>query len=277
VSLGVADKLRDVENKVHGMEIANAGERDIGMRRASGFNELYESVLKKEVELGHTSESGAILGMGSSSSLPRDKKEKHRNVLKVAEIVRAEAQEAWGESTTNENLFGGAESKWTWGVDLNSQDLWFMIRGADRLYQLPHSGYDDELASGKLQPSSPIPSASSIADMEDPDIMFDELTDDFPFIRDLYPHEIPVAFTFPTLHYMAVGESDSGPEKQSMTGSEYVSEPNAIKERNVQRKRAMQDEVNTPDQLSDSDSHSILMKRNPPHRPWLGPPAPGYV
>lgn len=42
------DQVRDVHNMVHGCEIANEAERDVGIRRASGFNELHEAAVKKD-------------------------------------------------------------------------------------------------------------------------------------------------------------------------------------------------------------------------------------
>lgn len=48
VGVGVMDQLRDVYNMVHACEMANEAEKDIAIRRASGFNELFEAALKKE-------------------------------------------------------------------------------------------------------------------------------------------------------------------------------------------------------------------------------------
>ena len=35
---------------VHACEVANEAEKDIAIRRASGFNELFEAALKKECD-----------------------------------------------------------------------------------------------------------------------------------------------------------------------------------------------------------------------------------
>ena len=58
VAVGVMDKLRDTYNMVHACEVANEAEKDIAMRRASGFNELFEAVLKKEIEIESASGPG---------------------------------------------------------------------------------------------------------------------------------------------------------------------------------------------------------------------------
>jgi hypothetical protein len=49
VALGITDQLRDAYNMVHACEIANKAEKDIAIRRASGFNELFEAALKKSL------------------------------------------------------------------------------------------------------------------------------------------------------------------------------------------------------------------------------------
>ena len=282
VSLGVADKLRDVENMVHGMEVANGGEKDIGMRRASGFYELYENVLKKEVELEQTAGPGLGSGSGDANSqnlfaCKKGTGKGKSKTSKIAESVRAEADDLWRKSAAGNSGIGRGGSQWTWGVDLNSQDIWNMIRGADRQYQLPHSGYDNSLATGRLRTSSPIPSPNDIPDVDDPATMYDQLSHDFPYIRHLRPNEVPIAFSFPTLHYMAAGESDCGPEAPPTSGSDYVYKSDEEKGKRKERKRAMQDEVNSPDQPSTSDSASIIPKGRPPHRPWLGAPPRGYI
>jgi len=42
------DQICDIYNMVHACEIANQAEKDIAIRRASGFNELFEAAVKKE-------------------------------------------------------------------------------------------------------------------------------------------------------------------------------------------------------------------------------------
>ncbi len=45
--------------------------------------------------------------------------------------------------------------KWTWGVDLNENDLSEMIWGADRNDEIPHLGYNQDLPSSSLQSQPP--------------------------------------------------------------------------------------------------------------------------
>ena len=241
ITFGAVDRLRDAEYTSQGLAVANTGESHIGMRRASGFYELYEQVLKKEVDLeqrpipipmsgsGPESDTGAGFTKGRKKGKGKAKEKAKANVSQVAERVRTEAEMQLREP----GPFRHGESKWTWGVDLNSGDIWEMVRGADKNYQLPHSGYDDDLRTGKLRSSSPIPNPNDIEDPDDPDILFEELSHN-PFIRDLQLDEIPLAFSFPTLHYRALGETDSGLEQPPASGSEYTSPSN--KEEAIERR-----------------------------------------
>ena len=263
ITFGTMDKLRDWENYAQGMAVANFGEADIGMRRSSGLYELYEHVLKKEVELEQSPGPGTIAdsdsdsdsgfpirrAAGGNKGTRKGKRKakgkgKTKKVSKVAEHVRTDAEKQLHESRAG-RAFGQVDSKWTWGVDLDSRDIWDMVRGADKFLQVPHSGYDDELKTGSVRSSSPIPNPNDIEDRDEPGILFDELTHN-PFIRELRPDEFPIAFAFPTLHYMAAGESDSGLELP-------------------------------PPSSSDEDTQPMIPEGSRPPRPWLGPPTEGYV
>ena len=46
------DKLHDLHNWANSCEMANIGEKEVSMRRASGFNDLYEAVMQKEIDSG---------------------------------------------------------------------------------------------------------------------------------------------------------------------------------------------------------------------------------
>jgi hypothetical protein len=288
ITFGAVDRLRDAENHAQGMAVANFGEVDIGMRRSSGFYELYEQVLKKEVELeqvplgpGPTpasdSETGNTFRRSASGKKAKGKargKVKAKEVSEMADCVRTDAERQLHELRAGHG-FGQVDSKWTWGVDLDSQDIWEMVRGADKNLQLPHSGYDADLMTGKLRSWSPNPNPSDVEDQDEAGILFDELTHD-QSIRELLPHEVPIAFAFPTLHYAAAGESHSGLQPPPISGSEYVADSDREQAIKRQKKQAMLDEMNSPDRPSTS-GHPIIPKRSPPHRPWLGPPPHGYM
>ena len=155
--------------------------------------------------------------------------------------------------------------KWGWGVTLTTEDIDNMIRGADRYCQLPHSGYDDELKTGKLgRKHSSIPGAADIEDPEDPNLIFEDLSGDIREIPDLKPDEYPLVFLFPPFDY-AMSDSGSRPEGFMGTTSR------------ADRKLRMLEEVDEPASPSSSYSGPTIPKKDPPHRPWLIPPTVGYV
>src|SRR6266545_7917795 len=67
VAVRVMDQVCDTYNIAHGCEVANEAEKDIGIHRASGFNELFEAVLKKECDAGELA-----AGSGSGGEQQRD-------------------------------------------------------------------------------------------------------------------------------------------------------------------------------------------------------------
>jgi hypothetical protein len=278
VAFGAVDRLRDAENYAQSMAVANTGEVHIGRRRASGFYELFECAVNKEVDLeqrpasGSDSDTGATFIVGREKRKGRAKSKQGKGKAKVSNIVERVRSNAEKDLSKLEagGIFGRADSKWTWGVDLDSQDLWDMVRGADKNYQVPHSGYDADLRTGKLRSSSPIPSPNDVEDPDEPGVYFDELTED-PSIRELLPHEVSVAFAFPTLHYTAAGKSHPGLQPAPPSGSQYVADADGEEVINTTGKEALQDVV-SPDRAS--TSHPI---RSPTHRPWLGQPPHGYI
>jgi hypothetical protein len=116
VAVGVMDQLRDTYNMVHACEIANEAEKDIAIRRASGFNELFEAASKKECESDAGSGVGTVPVHESTSQSSGKEKEKHRFGPEVEQL-----------KTLTKYLIkqggGVAWSKWTWGVDLTLDDL----------------------------------------------------------------------------------------------------------------------------------------------------------
>ena len=256
VALGTMDKMRDLHNWVNACEMANVGEKEVSMRRASGFNELYEAAMQKEIDSGSALASDRVESYpipvvpGRSGDLSPHKLSKrvkgNKKASEVAEDVRRRAEALWMNA-------GRPDTKWTWGVNLTSEDLRGFVRGADRQYQLPHSGYDESLKTGKLGGfKSPIPNPINF----ESDGIFEELSPDFPGIRDLNPDEIPLAFAFAPLHHSA--EWESGPEL----------DPELIKGFRGQILK-----TNDSDVLSIvSDNASVVPMESPPCRSWLGPP-----
>ena len=53
VALGTMDQAQDLLNMVHACETANTGERDVAIRRASGFYQLFKAAIIKEAGQGN--------------------------------------------------------------------------------------------------------------------------------------------------------------------------------------------------------------------------------
>jgi len=165
IPLGLWDKLKDLENYAHANEVCNSGEEAVAMRRASGFNALFEAVLTKETEPGSGPApfSHGPVPLPGGSGLRGGKKGKGKEKMKVSvlsEEMRLRSYLLWKDTALwPESSQSGKEgeveagrpwTKWTWGESLNVEDLRNMVRGADRQYELPHSGYDEDLRTGKL-------------------------------------------------------------------------------------------------------------------------------
>ncbi len=250
VALGTMDKLRDLHNWANACEMANVGEKEVSMRRASGFNQLFEAAMQKEIDSGSAFYPNPVAsgwsGETSSQKQLGLRVKGKRKASEVAEEVRRHAEGLWKDAS------GRPDTKWTWGVNLTSQDLRGFVRGADKQYQLPHSGYDEELKTGKLRgDESPIPNPNSI----ESDGIFEELAPDFPEIRDLCPDEIPLAFLFAPLHHSATWELGAEPDPALVEGL-----------------RGKILEANSPDVPSLSDNAFVVPMGSPPCYTWLGPP-----
>ena len=258
VAVGVMDQVRDVYNMVHGCEIANEAERDIGIRRASGFNELHEAALKKECEIGAASGPGS--GMAPDQRLEsksgKGKEKQFGPEVESLKKLMMELVKSGGEKPS---------SKWTWGVDLTKADLLGLIRGADGLGEDSHSGYDSPLPSDSLaDKSSEALDADKLEDPEKTQLRFDHPASSIASIPELPPDEIPT--------YSDV---------DGMLGEELIDpEPDLVLEAFTKRakvqagKMLMQDEVDQPVSYRDYGSEfnpQIALIRK---RPWLMPSLP---
>lgn len=264
VGLGVMDQLRDVYNMIHACEIANQAERDIAIRRASGFNELYEAAVKKEADTAFKKEAATASGerpdQQSASRTTVNTKGKQRFGPEVEDLKQL---------TKRLIMHGGiASSKWTWGVDLTDNDLRAMIRGADRHYQLPHSGYDQDLISGPLHSkSSDALDPDNLEDPKDPELRFDELSRSITIIPELHPSEFP---TYSEV--LPVPEDNSTDPEPDPVFEAFATRAKAevIKANKVR----MQDEVDQPVSFFDYGSEFLPQTALIPHRPWLMPQLP---
>jgi hypothetical protein len=245
VALGAYDKLRDLRNMVHACETANQGERDLAARRAAGFNFLHEAAVMK--------------GAGEAEAGPGNMETNRKGKGKEQDVASEEQTIQFGQG-----LVERSQDKWTWGSNLTYDDLRAIGRGVDRNCQVPHSGYDFDLKTGKLRGiTSPNPNPDDIEDIGDPEVWFDELSPDFPDIRDLCSDEIPAAFYLAALHRATEPDSPFDP-----ISADFESKHRA--------KLRMQDEANCPDSPSSTSSVSGLYRPFPsmrlPPKDYVRPP-----
>jgi len=261
VEVGLMDQVRDIYNMVHACEVANQAERDIGIRRASGFNELYEAAIKKECKSQAASGPGSGLesthnqqsGSGSGSGKGKEKQQFGPEVEMLKESVMELVRSA-----------GGASSKWTWGVELTNDDLRGLIRGADRQDQGSHTGYDSPLASGSLiSETSTAFDPNKLEDPEKSQLWFDDVSSSIASISKLRPDQFPL---YSDVNLMTGEELDPEPD--------LVIEAFSKKAKVKANKMVMQDEVDRPVSYRDYGSEFIPRIALIPKRPWLIPSLP---
>ena len=265
VGVGLMDQARDLYNMVHGCEIANEAERDIAIRRAAGFNELYEAAVNKECEgdggsgpgsdmaVIERSGSGSVKGKGKEKERPQFGPEVERLKTLTKDLVRSAGEMG--------------SSKWTWGVDLTRDDLLALIRGADH-DQDSHTGYDSPLPSGSLK------SASSAAlnpdNLEDPmatDLRVDKPSSSIASIPKLPPNEFPTYSDVDGMPREELDKTEPDPVIEAFT-------KRAMAEAIKAGKILMQEEVDQPASYDDYGSEFIPKIALIPKRPWLMPRLP---
>jgi len=107
------------------------------MRHASGFNDLYKAVMQKEIDLGLALFPNPVdcypnpvvpgrSGEPSSHKQHGKRVKGKKRVSEVAEEVRRHAKALWND------VSGRLDTKWTWGINLTSEDLRRFVCGADK-------------------------------------------------------------------------------------------------------------------------------------------------
>ncbi|KAH9952474.1 hypothetical protein BGW80DRAFT_1469795, partial [Lactifluus volemus] len=87
--------------------------------------------------------------------------------------------------------------KWTWGVDLNDNDVRGLFRAGDRDYKPPHSGYDESLREGNFPGEYSVGPSSAFIPPPSPKITPGTRPSDTP---ELAPNDIPHHFRAFPLH-----------------------------------------------------------------------------
>ena len=260
VAVGVMDQLRDTYNMVHACEVTNEAEKSIAIRRASGFNELFEAALNKECEHGEVEPeagSGPADGDGTGSGSKGKGKEKQQFGPEV------EGLKEWMKKVIKDAR-ENATRKWTWGVDLTDRDLDDLIRGADRQHPVTHSGYDRDLSSRSLR-SMTFDSLdpANLEDLTDEDLVFDEVSPSIRIIPDLPLSQFPTySVDLVDLSGALIAESEPDPVIDAFSKRARTKATKA-------KKLLMQDEVDQPVSYLDYGSEFVPQTALIPHRPWL--------
>lgn len=172
VSLGVLDNLQDLRHQVHGLEVASEYRSDMAERRAAGLFQLYDAALMKELGNSHIKQTTGKRPQKPSGSMKRQ-----------AEFIRKTAAAELNRLTNLPSM------KWTWGPDLDVNDVLDLKHLPVPSGARQHSGYNSSLplgpfaagscATGSLSSTSFI--ASDIADdtMDVPELNNNEIPTDF--------------------------------------------------------------------------------------------------
>ena len=160
VSLGAMDERREIHDLAHGLEASFSFDKRLTMRRASGFNMLYEYLSIKEQDPDAAAAAAAAdLNLNNplpvsapeidaDETLPKLKSSRSKKGIKVKERRELAAAVRLGAINEVERMQNMPALKWTWGVDMDASDLPALHRSVDTGNQLPHSGYDESLTHG---------------------------------------------------------------------------------------------------------------------------------
>jgi hypothetical protein len=205
VAMGTMDEHRDIRNQIQAMEATFTVHKKQAIRRASGFNHLFEFLSIKEQDsavnqtAGNTAAASVQDDVRISNIAPEAEKEaplppipskkskKGRRIVTRRAVAAAARDSAIAEVDRIQNL---PCLKWTWGVDMDASDIPAFRRSADHGNILPHSGYDTSLSHG----SETRTSSSSLpreGDSFGSDYFSDISNEAIRPVPDLNPKDIP--------------------------------------------------------------------------------------
>jgi len=179
------DQIHNIYNMVHACEIANQSEKDIAIRRASGFNELFEAAVKKEhalqTDLGLRFTQDQDLQSGATGK-GKEKQWFGPEIENLKELV----------SRLVKTGSGTASSKWTWAVYLTEDDFHGLTQGANQQNPHSHTEYNDPLSSDSLQSiTSAALNLDNLEDHTDSQILFEKPSLSVTSIPELPLNEFP--------------------------------------------------------------------------------------
>ena len=169
--------LHEIRNLLQASEAIQENQRLLTGRRAVAFNTLYEKALFKEAEDPSAGNVAVFTAQPAPPPAPtpeatpapsgpnparRSRKPatvpappnipKTLTLAQLAEVVRENSNTQW--KRLQQHLEQHGALKWTWGVDIQDDEIKHMFRAAERNFQ-PHTGYNCSLGG-------PIPGESTV-------------------------------------------------------------------------------------------------------------------
>ena len=157
MALGVLDELHDIRHHIHGMEVSLAAKKELTMRRASGFNQVFEYLVTKELDPAATTTFFDELPPPISApqlheeiilpaQQPKHASRQNKKVAGWRKIAGDVQREAMAEVARLQNL---PSLKWMWGAILEPSELRALVCSADIGEELPHLDYNFSLPFGR--------------------------------------------------------------------------------------------------------------------------------
>ena len=159
--------LHDIRNRLQGQEAVFDNHRLLSSRRTAAFNTLFEKAVFNETEgpaAARVAPAQSAPPPAPSVPQPRRSRQiaggppaptvaKTLTIAQLAEVVRDNSEAQY--KRLQQHLEQHGSQKWTWGVDVQDDEIKHMFRAANRDFKLPHTGYNYSLGG-------PIPGDSTV-------------------------------------------------------------------------------------------------------------------
>ena len=187
VAMDALHEMHNLRTQIQQRENSSEENRLLIMRRASGFNQLFEAAVIKDTQESTLDPQPAapfVLPRGSRAQptapetagpstapipAPVSAHEPPAQQLRARRPTqqpgRTRVKNTKATKLSNKQLADILEQhskaehdrwvqhpslKWTWGADLDRGDIQQLFRAADRKFELPHSAYDESLDTGRF-------------------------------------------------------------------------------------------------------------------------------
>ena len=147
IAFTACEQIQMLRQQVDAFETIFDMERELSNRRAAGFHALYESAVVKE-----TAANAEPYDAETGLSTPAPPKPEVAGTIRRPKKGPVVVKRVQAQATQDLHAFQSRPNmKWTWGADLEVDDLKDMAGAVyNNLQHLSHSGYDTDLADGTL-------------------------------------------------------------------------------------------------------------------------------